>query len=99
VTTKTSMTSRKVSLSSAGKVNFGMRSIATTRLISSAWVFLRDGDRLFHTYSTYGRGVDPFLTRSHAAWPPGQWPADGVAAPPRQVLATTTSKKNRRILK
>ena len=24
-------------------------------------VFLRDGDRLFHTYSTYQRGLDPFL--------------------------------------
>jgi predicted dithiol-disulfide oxidoreductase (DUF899 family) len=24
-------------------------------------VFLRDGERLFHTYSTYQRGVDPFL--------------------------------------
>jgi len=23
--------------------------------------FLRDGDRLFHTYSTYQRGLDPFL--------------------------------------
>ena len=25
-------------------------------------VFLRDGDRVFHTYSTYGRGLDPLLT-------------------------------------
>ncbi|UUO08883.1 DUF899 domain-containing protein [Blastopirellula sp. J2-11] len=25
-------------------------------------VFLRDGDRLFHTYSTYGRGLDPLLS-------------------------------------
>ena len=24
-------------------------------------VFVRDGDRLFHTYSTYQRGIDPFL--------------------------------------
>jgi predicted dithiol-disulfide oxidoreductase (DUF899 family) len=24
-------------------------------------VFLRDGDRVFHTYSTYQRGLDPFL--------------------------------------
>jgi predicted dithiol-disulfide oxidoreductase (DUF899 family) len=24
-------------------------------------VFLRDGDRLFHTYSTYTRGLDQFL--------------------------------------
>jgi predicted dithiol-disulfide oxidoreductase (DUF899 family) len=24
-------------------------------------VFLRDGDRVYHTYSTYGRGVDPLL--------------------------------------
>ncbi len=24
-------------------------------------VFLRDGDRVFHTYSTYGRGVDPLM--------------------------------------
>jgi predicted dithiol-disulfide oxidoreductase (DUF899 family) len=24
-------------------------------------VFLRDGENIFHTYSTYGRGVDPLL--------------------------------------
>jgi predicted dithiol-disulfide oxidoreductase (DUF899 family) len=24
-------------------------------------VFLRDGDRVFHTYSTYGRGVDQLI--------------------------------------
>jgi predicted dithiol-disulfide oxidoreductase (DUF899 family) len=24
-------------------------------------VFLRDGDRVYHSYSTYGRGVDPLL--------------------------------------
>ncbi|MBD0319549.1 MAG: DUF899 family protein, partial [Gemmatimonadetes bacterium] len=25
-------------------------------------VFVRDGERVFHTYSTYGRGLDPLLT-------------------------------------
>ena len=24
-------------------------------------MFLRDGDRVFHTYSTYQRGLDPLL--------------------------------------
>ncbi|HEX7241928.1 MAG TPA: DUF899 domain-containing protein, partial [Longimicrobiaceae bacterium] len=28
-------------------------------------VFLRDGARVFHTYSTYGRGLDAFLTTHH----------------------------------
>ena len=28
-------------------------------------VFLRDDDRIFHTYSTYGRGVDPFVSTYH----------------------------------
>jgi predicted dithiol-disulfide oxidoreductase (DUF899 family) len=27
-------------------------------------VFLRDGDRLFHTYSTYQGGIDPTRTTS-----------------------------------
>jgi predicted dithiol-disulfide oxidoreductase (DUF899 family) len=30
-----------------------------------ASVFLRDGDRIFHTYSTYGRGLDILLTTHH----------------------------------
>jgi predicted dithiol-disulfide oxidoreductase (DUF899 family) len=28
-------------------------------------VFLRDGERIFHTYSTYGRGLDLFLNTYH----------------------------------
>ena len=28
-------------------------------------VFFRDGDRVLHTYSTYGRGLDVFLTTHH----------------------------------
>jgi hypothetical protein len=30
-------------------------------------VFLRDGDRLFHTYSTYTRGLDQFLN-TYISW-------------------------------
>jgi predicted dithiol-disulfide oxidoreductase (DUF899 family) len=28
-------------------------------------VFLRDGERIYHTYSTYGRGLDWFITTHH----------------------------------
>ena len=28
-------------------------------------VFLRDGERIYHTYSTYGRGLDWFLGTNH----------------------------------
>jgi predicted dithiol-disulfide oxidoreductase (DUF899 family) len=28
-------------------------------------IFLHDGDRVFHTYSTYGRGMDMVLTTYH----------------------------------
>ncbi|MEV0695041.1 DUF899 domain-containing protein [Streptomyces sp. NPDC050388] len=33
--------------------------------VPGASVFLRDGDRIFHTYSTYARGTEVFVTTYH----------------------------------
>jgi predicted dithiol-disulfide oxidoreductase (DUF899 family) len=43
-------------------------------------VFLRDGDRLFHTYSTYQRGLDPFLNTYNFLdlTPLGRQEGDGI---------------------
>jgi predicted dithiol-disulfide oxidoreductase (DUF899 family) len=43
-------------------------------------VFLRDGDRLFHTYSTYQRGLDPFLNTYNFVdlTPLGRQEEDGI---------------------
>jgi len=43
-------------------------------------VFLRDGDRLFHTYSTFQRGLDPFLNTYNFLdlTPLGRQEGDGI---------------------
>jgi predicted dithiol-disulfide oxidoreductase (DUF899 family) len=43
-------------------------------------VFLREGDRLFHTYSTYQRGLDPFLNTYNFLdhTPLGRQEGDGI---------------------
>ncbi|HKX45513.1 MAG TPA: DUF899 domain-containing protein [Planctomycetota bacterium] len=43
-------------------------------------VFLRDGERVFHSYSTYQRGVDDFLTTYHLLdhTPLGRQEDDGI---------------------
>jgi predicted dithiol-disulfide oxidoreductase (DUF899 family) len=45
-------------------------------------VFLRDGDRLFHTYSTYQRGIDTFLNTYNFLdlTPLGRQEEDGIQA-------------------
>ena len=54
-------------------------------------VFLRDGEHILHTYSTYTRGLDPVpehvqLAGSHTAWQAGNRRRNAMAAPPRQIL-------------
>lgn len=54
-----------------GNVEYNYQDAATLRRTGKIWVergelpglsaFLRDGDRIFHTYSTYQRGLDPLL--------------------------------------
>jgi predicted dithiol-disulfide oxidoreductase (DUF899 family) len=43
-------------------------------------VFFRDGDRLFHTYSTYQRGLDPLLNTYNLLdlTPLGRQEEDGI---------------------
>jgi len=43
-------------------------------------VFLRDGERLFHTYSTYQRGLDPLLNTYNFLdlTPLGRQEGDGI---------------------
>ncbi len=43
-------------------------------------MFLRDGGRLFHTYSTYQRGIDPFLNTYNFLdlTPLGRQEGDGI---------------------
>jgi predicted dithiol-disulfide oxidoreductase (DUF899 family) len=57
-----------------------------------ASVFLRDGDRVFHTYSTYARGTEVFLSTFHlldltALGRQEQWekPADRYTGPVKSI--------------
>src|SRR5712692_5068005 len=53
---------------------------ATRRRAGGVSVFFRDGDRLFHTYSTYQRGLDLLLNTYNLLdlTPLGRQEADGI---------------------
>ncbi len=53
----------------AGSVEYNYQSVAALKQAGKIWmdelpglsVFLRDGNDIFHTYSTYARGLDPLI--------------------------------------
>jgi predicted dithiol-disulfide oxidoreductase (DUF899 family) len=58
-----------------------------------ASVFLRDGDRIFHTYSTYSRGTEVFDMTFHlldltalGRQEPWEKPADRYSGPVKAIL-------------